>query len=76
MSFWGWAWTVAAAWGVLSALIGIGWLLAGRRIFRKPPAPPRIVRRDGQPISQREVDGIREIISIDSEFRRGPKAGA
>jgi hypothetical protein len=43
MSFWGWVQAIATGWFVLSILLAVAWALGGKRIFRKPPAPPRAV---------------------------------
>lgn len=32
--------TIGAIWLAVSILVGLFWVLAGRRIFRKPPQPP------------------------------------
>lgn len=70
-----WAGIVGAAWLAVSILAAIGWALIGKRIFRNPPAPPRLVRRDGEPISQREADAVRSIMKLDAELRGGDTRG-
>ena len=64
-----WVTAGLAIWGAVSILAAVFWALIGRRIFRKPPAQPRLVRRDGQPISQNEVNAVRAIAKLDAELR-------
>lgn len=37
-----WVGTGAAIWFAVSILAAVGWALAGKRIFRKPPKPPQV----------------------------------
>lgn len=69
MSFWGWAAAIGAGWFTASVLLAVAWGLVGKRIFRKPPQPPRIVRRDGEPMSQNELNAVRNIMALDAELR-------
>jgi hypothetical protein len=42
MSVLGWVQAIATGWFALSILLAVAWALGGRKIFRKPPAPPQI----------------------------------
>lgn len=42
MSFTDWLGTIGAVWLAVSILLAAAWVLVGRRIFRKPPAPPKV----------------------------------
>lgn len=42
MSVWGWVQAIATGWFALSILLAVAWALGGKRIFRKPPQPPRL----------------------------------
>ena len=75
MSVMDWVGTIGAIWLAVSILLGIAWALGGKRIFRQPPQPPRIVRTDGEPMSQNEANAVRKIIELDAELR-GRKGGA
>jgi hypothetical protein len=43
MGIWGWVQWIATGWFALSILLAVAWAMGGRKIFRKPPAPPRLV---------------------------------
>jgi len=47
MGVWEWVTAVLAIWGAVSILTAVAWALVGKRIFRRPPAPPRLVHGDG-----------------------------
>jgi hypothetical protein len=53
-----WIGIVGAAWLLLSILTAVAWALVGKRIFRKPPQ-----------MSQREAEGLAEIVRLDAELR-------
>lgn len=61
MGIWEWVTAGLAIWGAVSILVGVFWALAGKRIFRKPPAPPQMRKR--------EAEGILEIARLDAELR-------
>lgn len=56
-------------------IIGVAWVAAAGLVaailHRAKKAQPRIVRRDGSPISQREADGLRRIAELDRDLRGG-----
>lgn len=62
MSIWQWVALISAAWTAVSITLAIVWHRAAQR-------RPRIVRTDGRPISQREIDGVRRIAEFDHELR-------
>jgi hypothetical protein len=66
MGIWGWAAAIAAGWFTSSLVFAAAWALGGNKILR--PAP-RIVRNDGEPISQREVDAVFALMTLDAELR-------
>lgn len=78
MSVWDWVGTIGAIWLAVSFVVAIGWVLSGKRIFRKPPQPPvrtSSLRMVGQP-ARVVVDGVDVTphvvrVSLDDE-----KAGA
>lgn len=41
MSVMDWVGTAGAIWLAVSILLATGWAVAGKRIFRKPPSPPK-----------------------------------
>lgn len=67
MGFWGWVSAIVTGWVTASILLAGAWALGGKRIFRKPPQ--RIVRKDGEAMSQREVDAVFAIMTLDAELR-------
>lgn len=60
MGFWDWVGTVAMIWLAVSILAAGLWALAGRRIFRKPPAPQ---------MSERAANAIVDFARYDAEMR-------
>jgi hypothetical protein len=69
MNAWEWVTAVLAIWGAVSIMAGVFWGLIGRRIFRPRPIQPRIVRKDGEAMSQNELNAVRSIMSLDAELR-------
>lgn len=65
MSFMDWVGTVGAIWLAVSILVGICWALAGKRIFRKPPQPPR----PEPEMDQRTANAILDFCRYDAEMR-------
>ena len=69
MGIWGWVQAIATGWMTLSILLAVAWALGGKKIFRPRPVQPRIVRKDGEPMSQNELNAVRNIMSLDAELR-------
>jgi hypothetical protein len=61
MGVWEWVTAVLAIWGAVSILAGVFWGLAGRRIFRKPPVPPRVVINNQRVSEQAVTDIVNEM---------------
>ena len=59
MGIWGVVQWIATGWFVLSILAGVAWALGGRRIFRKPPAPPALKGVDDGDLIVVDLDGKR-----------------
>ena len=59
-----WVGIIGVAWVAIAVLVAVVW-------HRAKKARPRIVRRDGTPITKREVDAIRRIAELDRDLRGG-----
>lgn len=60
-----WVALIGAGWFLLAVLITVGWSVVVSDIKRTP----RVVRRDGSPISEREARALKLVAEIDAELR-------
>lgn len=59
MGIWEWVTAVLAIWGAVSILLAVAWTLGGKRIFRKPPQPPRFYETV---VGDKSVDTVSDIL--------------